>query len=101
MSGINELESVNSFCEKNPAFTNGGLRWQIFNEETNGLKSIKAIVRIGRNVYINPERYFLWVELQNTGELDTVVTLILEMKASGKYLPPEDAVVQIRGGEAA
>jgi len=100
MSIINELESVNSFCEKNPSFTNGGLRWQIFNEDTNGLKDIGAVVRIGRSVYFNPPRYFLWVELQNTGELDAVIKQIRESKARGKYLIPEDAVTQIRSNAA-
>jgi len=46
------LSTVNQFSTKHPAFTNGGLRALIFNEESNGLAKSGAIVRIGRKVLI-------------------------------------------------
>jgi len=57
--------TVNQFCEKHKAFKVGGVRSQIFNEDTNGLKKSGAIVRNGRKVLINESKYFAWVESQN------------------------------------
>jgi hypothetical protein len=48
-------------------------------------------------VLIHEERYFLAIELKNTGEFDSVFELMREAKKQGKYLPPEDAVAQVRG----
>lgn len=57
--------TVNQFIEKHPAFTTGGLRALIFNENTNGLSNSGAIVRIGRKVLIDEIKFFAWVESQN------------------------------------
>lgn len=54
--------TVNQFCEKHPAFKVGGLRFQIFNEDKNGLKKSGAIIRNGRKVLINEFKYFAWLE---------------------------------------
>ncbi|POZ51170.1 hypothetical protein [Methylovulum psychrotolerans] len=59
--------TVNQFCEKHKAFKIGGVRSQIFNQETNGLKKSGAIVRNGRRVLINEPKYFTWLELGNQG----------------------------------
>ena len=64
----------------------GGMRFQRFNEDTNGAKELGVFVSIGSRVYVNPPRYFLWAELQTTGELRDVVKLIQAAKKSGKYL---------------
>jgi len=58
------LFTVKQFAEQNPAFSIGGLRWQIFNSENNGLKEAGAIIRIGRKVLIDVEKYFQWVYAQ-------------------------------------
>ena len=57
--------TVNQFVTRHPAFTNGGLRAQIFNEDSNGLKQAGAIVRNGRKVLIKEAAYFAWLENQN------------------------------------
>ena len=57
--------TVQQFCETYPAFKVGGVRSQIFNEETNGLKQSGAIVRNGRKILIKPEQFFAWIESQN------------------------------------
>ena len=62
------------------------------------MKDFGVFVNVGRRVFIHEERYFLAIELKNTGEFDAVIELIQEAKKKGKYLPPEDAVAQIRGG---
>lgn len=59
------LFTVKQFAEQNPAFSIGGLRWQIFNEKNNGLKEAEAIIRVGRKVLIDADRYFTWVYNQN------------------------------------
>jgi len=56
--------TVKQFVNKYPAFAEGGLRHQIFNEKSNGLKESGAIVRNGRRVLINEEKYFAWLEAQ-------------------------------------
>lgn len=59
--------TVQEFTKRHAAFKTGGLRALIFNENTNGLKSSGAIVRIGRKVLINEPKFFAWVEAQNQG----------------------------------
>jgi|LWDU01.1.fsa_nt_gi hypothetical protein len=62
------LFTVKQFVEKHAAFTEGGLRDNIFNEETNGLAKIGAVVRNGRRVLINEEKFFEWLESKNQNE---------------------------------
>ena len=57
--------TVKQFCDANPAFTEGGLRWQIFHAATNGLSESGALLRIGRRVLIDEDRYFSWIDCQN------------------------------------
>ncbi len=57
--------TINQFCKKHQAFTTGGLRAQIFNEETNGLAKSGAVIRNGRKVLINEPKYFAWLEDKN------------------------------------
>ncbi|MGZ8927057.1 MAG: hypothetical protein ACXW03_01225 [Methylobacter sp.] len=59
--------TVKQFCERHPAFTAGGVRHCIFNEDSNGLTESGAIVRIGRKVLINEPKWFGWIESQNGG----------------------------------
>jgi len=59
--------TVNQFTDKHRAFTKGGLRALIFNENTNGLTKAGAIVRLGRKVLIDEAKFFGWVEAQNQG----------------------------------
>ena len=54
--------TVKQFSEKHPAFPIGGLRHRIFHEQTNGLKKSGAIIRNGRRVLINEEKFFVWLE---------------------------------------
>ena len=54
--------TVQQFCDRHPAFTLGGMRHQIFHEDTNGLKEAGAIVRNGRKVLIKESAYFEWLE---------------------------------------
>jgi hypothetical protein len=56
------LYTVAQFSERHSFISQGGLRFQIFNAENNGLASFGAIVRMGRKVLIDESRYFEWVE---------------------------------------
>ena len=65
MSDYPDYKSVKRMAEKFPdACCENGLRWQIFKEETNGLKRSGAVVRVGRKVLINVDRYFQWIDSQ-------------------------------------
>ena len=57
------LIRVNAFAAKHAetGIKPGGLRWQIFNEQHNGLADFDVIVRNGRAVYIDEDRYFEWL----------------------------------------
>lgn len=57
--------TVNQFTATHKAFTKGGIRALIFNENSNGLAKAGDIVRIGRKVLIDESKFFAWVELQN------------------------------------
>ncbi|MGB4499392.1 MAG: hypothetical protein WBI40_11920 [Methylococcaceae bacterium] len=60
---IPKLSAFKTFQQKySDAFTVGGLRDWIFNEEKNGLKESGAIIRIGKKLLINEEKFFAWVE---------------------------------------
>jgi len=66
--------TVAQFSERNRAFTEPSVRNLIFKGEPrestlglipgNGLVEAGAIVRLGRKVLINEERFFAWVEAQ-------------------------------------
>ena len=58
---IPTLSTVRNFSQKYPAFPEGGLRHRLFHAETNGLAESGAIVRNGRRVLIDEERFFEWL----------------------------------------
>ena len=53
---------VKNFCERNPGFTQGAVRWDIFNAAKNGLDAAGAIRRKGTRVYVIEERYLAWID---------------------------------------
>lgn len=57
------LLTVRQFCERHPAFTQGGVRWMLFNREQNGLD--RAVVKVGRRVLIDVSEFFRWIDEQN------------------------------------
>jgi hypothetical protein len=61
------LLTANQFVATHKAFTLGGLRALIFNENSNGLAKAGAVIRIGRKVLINEELFFGWVQAQAAG----------------------------------
>jgi hypothetical protein len=57
--------TVGQFVNQHPAFNTGGLRSLIWNEHQNGLAKSGAIVRIGRKLLINTDKFYVWIESQN------------------------------------
>ena len=57
------LLTVKQFCQQNPAFTEGGLRWLLFNRQDNGLA--RAVFKVGRRVLIDVDEFYLWLDQQN------------------------------------
>jgi len=57
-----QILSVQQLANAIPAYEGrtGSIRWQIFNSDTNGLKESGAIIRHGRRILINAEKYFAW-----------------------------------------
>jgi hypothetical protein len=58
------LQTVVSFANSSP-FTVAQVRWLIFNAGSNGLSDADAIVRVGRRVYIDIDRFDDWLTAQN------------------------------------
>lgn len=68
------LLTVRQFAEKHPAFTQGSLRNLIFNAQPrvtrkatipgNGFDA--CLVRVGRKILIDQEKFFAWVDQQNS-----------------------------------
>lgn len=61
------LYRLGAFAEKHKdqGIKIGGLRWQIHNELENGLRDSGAIVRKGRSIWIDEDKYFEWVQSGN------------------------------------
>lgn len=55
------LKTVNQLVADTPALTHGGLRWDIFNAERNGLQDSGAIIRRGRRILIDEDKYMEWL----------------------------------------
>ena len=70
-------KTVEQFSNDNPCFTPSSLRNLIFKADErlssngaiagNGLLEVGAIIRIGRKVLINEDRFYQWIESQNAG----------------------------------
>ncbi len=69
---MSTLLTVKDFSQRHPVFTEGSLRWHIFNANTrqtsrgvipgNGLIEAGAIKRIGRKVVLDEEKFLEWVD---------------------------------------
>ena len=58
------LRTVRQHCDRHPFVTEGGVRFQIFNRQTNGLEKSGALVRLGRKILIDENKYFDWIDSQ-------------------------------------
>ncbi|WP_295386194.1 hypothetical protein [uncultured Thiodictyon sp.] len=53
--------TVKQLAEQQPGLTEGGIRWDLFNRDKNGLVAAGAILRRGRKILIDPARYLDWL----------------------------------------
>lgn len=71
------LYTIKQFCERNPAFTEAGIRHLVFMATprfsavdgvlpSNGLLEIGAVLRAGRKVVVHEERFLAWLEKRST-----------------------------------
>ena len=58
------LKSVAAFVADS-TFTEPQVRWWLYNASSNGLNDAKAIVRIGRRIYLDVDGFERWLDLQN------------------------------------
>ena len=61
-SETTQFLSVPATAKKYPAFSEGGLRWLLFNREQNGFN--RCVVRIGRRVLIDEAELVAWLRDQ-------------------------------------
>lgn len=64
------LVTVDQFCADNPAFSKGSMRWLLFQRDSNGLH--RAIVKVGRRVLIDVDKFFQWIDDQQDRSLSDV-----------------------------
>ncbi len=57
------LVPLTKWPEKHSYPTIRQLRWLVFNEGTNGFSA--CVVRIGRRVFIEENRFFEWIRMNN------------------------------------
>jgi len=61
---LRNLKSIREAAQDGP-FSEGQLRWWIFQRSENGLAATGAVVRVGRRVYIDGDRFEKWIDAQN------------------------------------
>lgn len=57
--------SIKDFCTQFPTFKYGQVRNLIYYENRNGLNDMQVILRIGKRIYIDVDRWFAWIEKIN------------------------------------
>ena len=53
--------TVKQLTEQQPGLTEGGIRWDLFNRDKNGLVKSGAVLRRGRKILIDPALYLDWL----------------------------------------
>ena len=59
-----ELYTIKQFVERHPWLTKRALENQIYQADYNGLTKFGVIVKVGRKVLIDGDRYTRWLESQ-------------------------------------
>lgn len=55
------LKTVSQIIQDTPGLTHGGVRWDIFNADRNGLAESGALIRRGRRILIDEDLYLRWM----------------------------------------
>jgi len=56
-----KLVTVSQLSTAIPALSQAGIRWLIFTGKENGLEESGAVIRLGRRVLIDEEKFIAWV----------------------------------------
>lgn len=56
------LLRVRQLAEKQPALSEGSIRWLIFKSKENGLYDSGAVLRNGRTILIDEGKFFSWLD---------------------------------------
>jgi len=67
-----KLKTVSAFADSSP-FTEAQVRWWIFNEVHNGMAEHGVTVRIGKRVYLDCDKFELWIDAQQTSRREAQV----------------------------
>lgn len=62
---IDDLFTFKQFVQEQNLFSEGALRNIIFKRNDNGLQDSGAIIRYGRKILIDKEKFFSWVKSLN------------------------------------
>jgi len=63
---VDTIITVVEFSRRHSAFTEQSLRWLIFRSAENGLAKSGAIIRLGRRVLIDEEKFFEYLRSQSS-----------------------------------
>ncbi|TKW61192.1 MAG: DNA-binding protein [Blastochloris viridis] len=76
MLDYQNLRTIRQLAEETtPIFTEGKLRWWVYNADKNGLKM--AIVRVGGRIYLDKEAFNQWLEsLRSTNTAAVVIGIL-------------------------
>jgi hypothetical protein len=58
---IPTILTIKQFVEKHKFISYAGLQNQLFHRQTNGLNVSGAIIKLGKRVLINEEKFFEWL----------------------------------------
>ncbi len=64
---MSKIVNVAQLSAEIPAFTQSSIRWLIFKSNENGLDQSGAILRVGRRVLIDSDKFVDWVRGSNQG----------------------------------
>ena len=56
------LITVKNLVRARPEFSEGQIRWQLFNADTNGLTDAGVILKINGRLYLDEDRYDAWID---------------------------------------
>lgn len=64
---VRSLFTINQFAKRHSFLSPAAIRFQIFNREKNNLHRSGAMVRLGKKILIDEEKYFDWIDAQQEG----------------------------------
>ena len=54
------LLTVKQMAAQHPGLAEGGIRWDLFNRDRNGLAESGAVIYRGSHILLDPDRYLSW-----------------------------------------